>query len=96
MAAPPGIGGIAAAAPVSAAVPVAALGDPGQESLRRLTALETGKAFQAQVLSLLHEAGVAAAHRHAQDGLLELHGDRAVLTLRGRLLADAVVRDLTD
>ena len=47
-------------------------------------------------LSLLHEAGLAAAHRHAEDGLLELDGDRAVLTLRGRLLADAVVRDLVD
>ncbi len=47
-------------------------------------------------LSLLHPAGLAAAHGHAQDGLLELTGDRAVLTLRGRLLADAVVRDLVD
>lgn len=53
MAASPGIGGIAAAAPVGAAAPIAALGEPGQESLRRLTALETGKAFQAQVLSRL-------------------------------------------
>ncbi|MCW2679933.1 MAG: coproporphyrinogen oxidase [Frankiales bacterium] len=51
-------------------------------------------------LSLLHPEGLAAAHRHAADGLLELHPDmhpdRAVLTLRGRLLADAVVRDLVD
>ncbi|MEO5877454.1 MAG: radical SAM family heme chaperone HemW [Streptosporangiaceae bacterium] len=30
-----------------------------------------------------------------QEGLVEIRGDRAVLTLRGRLLADAVVRDLT-
>ena len=48
-----GTSGIGAAGPVGAAVPVAALGDPGQESLRRLVALETGKAFQAQVLSRL-------------------------------------------
>ncbi|WP_344082131.1 radical SAM family heme chaperone HemW [Luedemannella helvata] len=36
----------------------------------------------------------ADAERLAEDGLLRLDGDRAVLTLRGRLLADAVVRDL--
>jgi oxygen-independent coproporphyrinogen-3 oxidase len=41
----------------------------------------------------------AAARRQAEDGLLEvaaLDAGRAVLTLRGRLLADAVVRDLVD
>ncbi|MEX2289508.1 MAG: radical SAM family heme chaperone HemW [Mycobacteriales bacterium] len=47
-------------------------------------------------LALLHPAGREAAQRHAEGGLLELQGDRAVLTLRGRLLADAVVRDLVD
>ncbi len=47
-------------------------------------------------LDVLRPEGRAAAHRHAEDGLLELDGDRAVLTLRGRLLADAVVRDLVD
>ena len=47
-------------------------------------------------MSLLHDAGLAAAHLHADEGLLELLGQRAVLTLRGRLLADAVVRDLVD
>ena len=47
-------------------------------------------------LALLRPAGRAAADRHARDGLLELTGERAVLTLRGRLLADAVVRDLVD
>ena len=47
-------------------------------------------------LDVLHPAGRAAAVRHAEDGLLELAGGRAVLTLRGRLLADAVVRDLVD
>ena len=47
-------------------------------------------------LDLLRPAGLAAAHRHAGDGLLDLSAQRAVLTLRGRLLADAVVRDLVD
>ena len=47
-------------------------------------------------LDLLHPAGRVALERHAAEGLVEVHGDRAVLTLRGRLLADAVVRDLVD
>ncbi len=50
-------------------------------------------------LALLHPAGEAAAARHAREGLLEQDAHdagRAVLTLRGRLLADAVVRDLVD
>ena len=34
------IAGISSAAPVAAALPIAALGEPGQESLRRLTALD--------------------------------------------------------
>ena len=44
-------------------------------------------------------AGRAAAARAVDDGLLDpaAHADgRAALTLRGRLLADAVVRDLVD
>jgi oxygen-independent coproporphyrinogen-3 oxidase len=45
-------------------------------------------------LAELDDHGRAAAARAAADGLLEIAGDRAVLTLRGRLLADAVVRDL--
>jgi oxygen-independent coproporphyrinogen-3 oxidase len=47
-------------------------------------------------LDVLRPDGLAAAHRHAAEGLLDLDRDRAVLTLRGRLLADAVVRDLVD
>jgi len=47
-------------------------------------------------LALLSPAGRRAAERLARDGTLELSGGRAVLTLRGRLTADAVVRDLTD
>ncbi|GDY42658.1 hypothetical protein SANT12839_035400 [Streptomyces antimycoticus] len=50
-------------------------------------------------LELLRPAGAAAAARALEDGLLdpEPYGrGRAVLTLRGRLLADAVVRDLVD
>jgi oxygen-independent coproporphyrinogen-3 oxidase len=50
-------------------------------------------------LDVLTAAGAAAAARAVADGLLEpvpYAEGRAVLTLRGRLLADAVVRDLTD
>ena len=50
-------------------------------------------------LDVLRPAGAAAARRFAAEGLLEpaAHAaGRAVLTLRGRLLADAVVRDLVD
>ncbi|MER5306474.1 radical SAM family heme chaperone HemW [Streptomyces sp. NPDC002773] len=50
-------------------------------------------------LSLLRPAGLAAAGRALGDGLLApepYEAGRAVLTLRGRLLADAVVRDLVD
>ncbi len=50
-------------------------------------------------LDVLHPAGRAAAGHQVADGLLqsEAYGaGRAVLTLRGRLLADAVVRDLVD
>ncbi|WP_037576484.1 radical SAM family heme chaperone HemW [Phaeacidiphilus oryzae] len=50
-------------------------------------------------LSLLRAAGRAAAERALADGLLSAEpfaAGRAALTLRGRLLADAVVRDLVD
>ncbi|MFC0597482.1 radical SAM family heme chaperone HemW [Streptomyces palmae] len=50
-------------------------------------------------LDLLAPAGARAAARAVTDGLLEpgpYESGRAVLTLRGRLLADAVVRDLVD
>jgi putative oxygen-independent coproporphyrinogen III oxidase len=50
-------------------------------------------------LDLLTPAGADAAARALAAGLLEptpYAAGRAVLTLRGRLLADAVVRDLTD
>ncbi|MDA1369054.1 radical SAM family heme chaperone HemW [Glycomyces algeriensis] len=46
-------------------------------------------------LALLRPAGRAAADRAVGDGLVVIAGDRLELTLRGRLLADAVVRDLT-
>ena len=45
---------------------------------------------------LLTPTGLAAAMRCTDEGLLAHEGDRFVLTLRGRLLADAVVRDLVD
>ena len=47
-------------------------------------------------LELLSPAGRRAAERLERDGAIELTGGRAVLTLHGRLTADAVVRDLTD
>ena len=50
-------------------------------------------------LDVLLPAGAEAARRHVDGGLLEpvAHAaGRAALTLRGRLLADAVVRDLVD
>ena len=47
-------------------------------------------------LEVLRPAGRRAAQRFSREGLLEFAGDRVVLTLRGRLLADAVVRDLVD
>ncbi|GAA2088820.1 radical SAM family heme chaperone HemW [Streptomyces albiaxialis] len=50
-------------------------------------------------LSLLAPTGAEAAHRARDEGLLEpepYERGHAVLTLRGRLLADAVVRDLVD
>jgi putative oxygen-independent coproporphyrinogen III oxidase len=50
-------------------------------------------------LAGLSEAARGVARQQAADGLLEpaaLDAGRAVLTLRGRLLADAVVRELTD
>lgn len=43
----------------------------------------------------LRPAGAEAAERVAADGLATLDDGRLTLTLRGRLLADAVVRDLT-
>ncbi|MFC0532625.1 radical SAM family heme chaperone HemW [Phytohabitans kaempferiae] len=45
-------------------------------------------------LAALDEAGREAAARAAASRLLEIRAGHAVLTLRGRLLADAVVRDL--
>jgi oxygen-independent coproporphyrinogen-3 oxidase len=46
-------------------------------------------------LAALDSPGRAAADRAISDGLLiAAPGDRLVLTRRGRLLADAVVRDL--
>jgi len=45
-------------------------------------------------IELLDGAGRAALPDLQARGMLELLDDRAVLTLRGRLLADAVVRDL--
>jgi oxygen-independent coproporphyrinogen-3 oxidase len=45
-------------------------------------------------LEALDDAGRAAVPRLMADGLVAVTGERLVLTLRGRLLADSVVRDL--
>jgi oxygen-independent coproporphyrinogen-3 oxidase len=47
-------------------------------------------------VDVLRPAGLVAADRHVADGLLVRAADRLVLTTRGRLLADALVRDLVD
>jgi oxygen-independent coproporphyrinogen-3 oxidase len=47
-------------------------------------------------LSLLNPRGLEALARYDGEGLLTVEDDRAVLTTRGRLLADAVVRGLVD
>ncbi len=50
-------------------------------------------------LEVLRARGAEAAARHRDEGLLEptaFRTGRAVLTLRGRLLADGLVRDLVD
>jgi len=47
-------------------------------------------------VSLLSAAGLRAARQLEKAGALETIDDRLVLTLHGRLTADAVVRELTD
>jgi oxygen-independent coproporphyrinogen-3 oxidase len=50
-------------------------------------------------LGILTGAGVQTARQAADDGLLDtvrLAGGRAVLTLRGRLLADGIALQLVD
>jgi oxygen-independent coproporphyrinogen-3 oxidase len=45
---------------------------------------------------VLRDKGSAADGRFVDEGLLTPEGDRLVLTTRGRVLADAQVRDLVD
>jgi oxygen-independent coproporphyrinogen-3 oxidase len=47
-------------------------------------------------VSALEATGRSHVARMVADGLVELAAERLVLTQRGRLLADAVVRDLVD
>jgi oxygen-independent coproporphyrinogen-3 oxidase len=47
-------------------------------------------------VSALEASGRAQVARMVADGLVELAAERLVLTQRGRLLADAVVRDLVE
>ena len=71
------------------------------ESLERRIDEAVFKLYGVEGLPLtgLSEPARRIARRQAAEGLLEgpaLDAGRAVLTRRGRLLADAVVRDLTD
>jgi putative oxygen-independent coproporphyrinogen III oxidase len=66
--------------------------DPAARRLERIM-LETSLA-EGLDLALLDDAGRAAAEQAAADGLATLTGERLRLTLRGRLLADTVVRGL--
>jgi oxygen-independent coproporphyrinogen-3 oxidase len=47
-------------------------------------------------VTVLDATGRSQIARLVADGLVELVAERLVLTLRGRLLADAIVRDLVD
>ena len=47
-------------------------------------------------VTALDAPGRSQVARLVSDGLVELVAERLVLTLRGRLLADAIVRDLVD
>ena len=67
------------------------LDDESRRVERVLLEVRLRDGLPAQVLD---EHGLAAVPALVADGLLEPAGDRLVLTRRGRLLADAVVRDL--
>ena len=47
-------------------------------------------------VTALDAPGRSHVARLVADGLVDLVAERLVLTLRGRLLADAIVRDLVD
>ena len=47
-------------------------------------------------MNALEAAGRSHVARLVADGLVDLVAERLVLTPRGRLLADAIVRDLVD
>lgn len=71
--------------------------DPGARQLERV--MLGLRIVEGLPLGELSATGRRGAIRAAADGLLDpvaLADGRAVLTVRGRLLADAVVRDLTD
>jgi oxygen-independent coproporphyrinogen-3 oxidase len=68
--------------------------DPETQRVERIllrTRLVTGVP-----LAELSPAGRAAADRHAAAGRARVEADRLVLTAGGRLLADAIIRDLVD
>jgi oxygen-independent coproporphyrinogen-3 oxidase len=65
---------------------------PGEQYIERV--MLGVRVAEGLPLSVLSPVGRAAAERAARDGLVTLTDERLVLTLRGRLLADTVVREL--
>ncbi|OIN82120.1 radical SAM family heme chaperone HemW [Mycobacterium malmoense] len=77
-----------------AALPVAGLEQLGGDALHTEDVLLKTRLRQGLPLDVLSAAERERAETVAADGLLVSDGDRLVLTPRGRLLADAVVRTL--
>lgn len=77
-----------------ATLPVAGFEQLGADALHTEDVLLKVRLRQGLPLARLGAAERERAEAVLADGLLDYHGDRLVLTGRGRLLADAVVRTL--
>lgn len=77
-----------------ATLPVAGFEQVGADALHTEDVLLKVRLRQGLPLARLGAAERERAEAVLADGLLDYHGDRLVLTGRGRLLADAVVRTL--
>jgi oxygen-independent coproporphyrinogen-3 oxidase len=77
-----------------AALPVAGFEQLGPDALHTEEVLLKTRMRQGLPLDLLDPAERERSEAVVADGLLVSDGDRLVLTPRGRLLADAVVRTL--
>ena len=76
--------------------PAAGAETPGPDERRLERVMLELRVADGLPLAALSPRGSAAAAAAADEGLLALNEERAVLTLRGRLLADAVTRRLSD